>query len=157
MMKLRKLSLPLLAAALLALGGCGHVDKAYKGSDDKNFHIHAIVENSDSNRVFIYVYDINAECKRDYLGAIELEEDKQDVDYGLPQGKHLVLEIEFVMAGGGGVVRNGSQYAVQTTGGQNYYADVRYKNRMYKASLAEGRGGSKHVLEPATRKGCGIF
>lgn len=156
-MKFTKATWLLLAAFLLTLAGCSHVDKAYEGTSDKNFHIHAVVDNDDGHRVFIYVYDINAECKRDYLGAIELEENKQDVEYGLPQGKHLVLEIEFVMAGGGGVVRNGSQYAVQTTGGQQYYADVRYKNRMYKASLAEARGGSRHTLEPASRKGCGIF
>ncbi|HEY5993586.1 MAG TPA: hypothetical protein VIU46_03200 [Gallionellaceae bacterium] len=149
--------LALLAAALLALGGCAHVDKAYESTTDKNFHIHADVDNSDSNRAFIYVYDINAECKRDYLGAIELEENQHDVEYGLPVGKKLVLEIEFVMAGGNTVVRDSRQYPLQTRSGQDYYADVRYKSRMFKASMAEGRGANRHALEHATHKGCGVF
>ena len=146
-----------LLAALLALGGCAHVDKAYEGTSDKNFHIHADVDNSDANRAFVYVYDIDAACKRTYLGAIELEEDKHDADYGLPVGKKLVVEIEFVMAGGHTVVRDSNQYPLQTRAGQEYFADVRYKSRMHKSSMAEGRGGNRHALEHATRKGCGIF
>lgn len=157
-MKLTTLKwLPPVLAVLLALGGCAHVDKVYESTSDKNFHIHADVDNNDEHRAYVYVYDIDAACKRTYLGAIELLEDQKNVDYGLPSGKNLIVTVEFVMAGGGTVVRDATDYQVQTRPGQEFYADVRYKSRMFKAKMAEGHGSIRHTLERAPRGGCGVI
>lgn len=151
-----KRQMPVLAA-LLALGGCAHVDKVYESTPDKNFHIRADVDNDDGHRAYVYVYDIDAACKRTYLGAIELMEDQKSVDYGLPQGKRLIVTVEFVMAGGGTVVRDATDYQVQTRPGQEFYADVRYKSRMFKAKMAEGHGSARRTLERAPHGGCGVI
>jgi hypothetical protein len=133
---------PLMVAAfLLMLGGCATSgEKPYASVGEKNFHIHSVVDHTDDLRAYLYVYDVDASCKRNYLGYIDLPQDTQRLDYGLPLDKHLVVEAEFVMVGGDGVVRDDSDFDLHTAAGRQFYVDIHFKNRIYKVGMAERRG-----------------
>ncbi len=146
---LRNLMLASLAA--LALAGCASDgEKAYTSNGKNNFHIQSNVESARGRATFLYIYDVNGNCEKNYLGYIRLEPDKNALDYNLPEGKLLVVTAEFVLD----YARNSTEYLIQTQPGQNYYADVRFKGSMYKFTMAEGRGGAKRAVANVPRGGC---
>ena len=139
------------AAAALVLGGCAsNGEKEYTSKGSNNFHIQSAVDKSSGRATFLYIYDVNDKCEKNYLGYIQLEPDKDALDYNLPEGKLMVVTAEFVL----GYARNSTEYLIQTQPGQNYYADVRFKGSMYKFTLYEGRGGAKKVVANVPRGGC---
>ncbi len=139
------------ASAALALAGCaGDGEKAYESKGRNNFHIQSSVEEARGRASFLYIYDVNDKCEKNYLGYIRLEQDKNSQEYNLPENKLLVVTAEFVLD----YARNSTEYLLQTRAGQDYYADVRFKGSMYKFILAEGRGGARHVVTNAPRGGC---
>lgn len=139
------------ATAALALAGCAsNGEKEYTSQGKTNFHVQSAVETARGRATFLYIYDVNDKCEKNYLGYIRMEPDKNALDYTLPEGKLLVVTAEFVLD----YARNSTEYLIQTQPGQNYYADVRFKGSMYKFTLYEGRGGAKKVVANVPRGGC---
>ncbi len=141
--------LMLAASAALALAGCAG-EQAYESKGRNNFHIQSSVEEARGRATFLYIYDVNDKCEKNYLGYIRLEQDKNSLEYNLPDNKLLVVTAEFVLD----YARNSTEYLLQTHTGQDYYADVRFKGSMYKFILAEGHGGTRRVVTNAPRGGC---
>jgi hypothetical protein len=147
------LKLMLVAAAAFALGGCASSgEKEYAGTGKNNLHIQSSVEVARGRAAFLYIYELDAKCERNYLGYIRLEQDKPALEYALQTGKPMVITAEFVLGGS----RNSVEYLIQPQPGQDYYADVRFKDRMYKFNLAESHGSARRAVNNAPHGGCAM-
>lgn len=146
-------NLTLLCAASLMLGGCASSgEKEYENKGRNNFHIQSSVEEARGRATFLYIYDVNDKCEKEYLGYIRLKPDTAKLEYSLPESKLLLVKAEFVLD----YARNASEYLVQTRSGQDYYADVRFKGSMFKFVLAEGHGGARRAVDYTPRLACKI-
>ena len=143
---------------LLALAGCGTPDKIYQSTPEKNLRI-AGKTLGDSfaqvNRIYLYVYEVNRQCKLDYLGHVAL--DKPTLEVGLPTGKPLMLTAEFASGGrfDRSGVRNSYSYALELRPGYDYAAEIVHTEQFHKFALSEGRrGGTMRALQRQGLEGC---
>jgi hypothetical protein len=149
---IRKLQL-IVMAAVLALGGCATSgEKEYTSAGKNNLHIRASVEDARGRATFMYIYELDEKCERNYLGYIRLEQDKPTLDYGLPEGKPLLVTAEFVLDRS----RNATEYLIQPKAGQEFFADVRFQGSIYKFTLAESHNGSarRNIERGGSHGGC---
>src|SRR3954463_5791419 len=144
--------------AALAAGGCSTPDKVYESTPERNLRI-AGKTLGDSfaqvNRMFLYVYEVNRQCKLDYLGHVAL--DKPALEVGLPTGKPLMLRAEFASGGrfDRSGVRNSYSYALELRPGYDYAAEIVHTAQFHKFALSEARrGGPMRALERRGLEGC---
>ncbi len=143
---------------LLALAGCSTPDKVYESTPEKNLRI-AGKTLGDSfaqvNRIYLYVYEVNRQCKLDYLGHVAL--DKPTLEVGLPTGKLLMLSAEFASGErfGRSGVRNSYSYALELRPGYDYAAEIVHTEQFHKFALSEARrGGPMRALQRQGLEGC---
>jgi hypothetical protein len=148
----------LAALPLLLAGGCSTPDKVYESTPEKNLRI-AGKTLGDSfaqvNRMYLYVYEVNRQCKLDYLGHVAL--DKPALEVGLPTGKPLMLTAEFASGGrfDRSGVRNSYSYALELRPGYDYAAEIVHTAQFHKFALSEARrGGPMRALERRGLEGC---
>jgi len=143
---------------LLALAGCSTPDKVYQSTPEKNLRI-AGKTLGDSfaqvNRMYLYVYEVDRQCKLDYLGHVAL--DKPALEVGLPTGKLLMLTAEFASGGrfDRSGVRNSYSYALELRPGYDYAAEIVHTEQFHKFALSEARrGGTMRALQRQGLEGC---
>jgi hypothetical protein len=149
-------------AALVALtatvAACATPDKVYESAAEKNLRITAKTAGNSFATVratFLYVYEVTADCKLDYLGHVVVNTPTLEV--GLPTGKPLMLAAEFARGGrfDHSGLRNEYSYLLQPRSGYQYAAEIIHDEQFHKFALAEGRrGGPMRALERRSREGC---
>jgi hypothetical protein len=138
----------------LAAGGCGTADKVYQSNGEKNLRITAKTLGDSFatvNAMYLYVYEIDRQCKLDYLGHVAV--DKPALEVGLPTGKPLVLTAQFASGGrfDRSGLRNSYSYLIELRPGYHYAADIQHQPQFHKFALSEGRRGGP--MRGVERKG----
>lgn len=149
-------------AALVALtatvAACATPDKVYESTAEKNLRITAKTAGGSFATVratFLYVYEVTADCKLDYLGHVVVNAPTLEV--GLPTGKPLMLAAEFARGGrfDHSGLRNQYSYVLHPRSGYQYAAEIIHDEQFHKFALAEGRrGGPMRALERRSTEGC---
>lgn len=151
----RKAALVALTAAVAA---CATPDKVYESTAEKNLRITAKTAGGSFATVratFLYVYEVTADCKHDYLGHVVV--DTPTLEVGLPTGKPLVLAAEFARGGrfDRSGLRNQYSYLLRPRSGYQYAAEIIHDEQFHKFALSEGRrGGPMRALERRSTEGC---
>jgi hypothetical protein len=151
----RKAALVALTATLAA---CATPDKVYESTAEKNLRIRAKTAGNSFATVratFLYVYEVMADCKLDYLGHVVVNTPTLEV--GLPTGKPLMLAAEFARGGRfqHSGLRNQYSYLLQPRSGYQYAAEIIHDEQFHKFALAEGRrGGPMRTVERRSTEGC---
>jgi hypothetical protein len=158
MLPIRLQRLLFVMTVLVALTGCASGERVFTSAEKKNLHIATSLEPNSFGSVratFLYVYEMDTRCKPNYLGYVRLEQ--PTIELGLPTGTLLVLTAEFMTRGrfSESEVRNAYEYLIQPQPGQEYFADIRHQNNLYKFSLTESRnGGAKRNVDRKGGEAC---
>jgi hypothetical protein len=136
------------ALALAVAAGCGST-KHYADLPEKNLQINASLSGS---KAVMGVHRLDAQCRTEYEGVVEL--DRPRVDVGLPAGRASLLVFEFY----GSSFLSGSHSIKQEARlvprpGYRYEARVSYKDSLYDVELREidPRSGAGRELDSRRR------
>jgi hypothetical protein len=137
------------ALALAAAAGCA-ATKHYADLPEKNLRVRASLADS---KALMGVHSLDAQCRTQYEGAVELERPLLDV--GLPAGRASLLVFEFYGSSffsGSHSIKKEARIAPRA--GYRYEALVTYKDSLYDVQLREidPRSGASRELD--TRRGC---
>lgn len=131
-----------LAALLLLLAGCASGVKPYADGGEGNLSIRT----SSSARASLDVHSVDAQCRAQYLGSVDL--DKPAVAVGVPAGRLSYLEFGF--AGSGFFSRRthtSRGTLLEPKPGARYEVDVTYRDDIYGVVLREkpARGAAREL------------
>ena len=142
----------LLTASLLA--GCSGI-KPYRNVAEKNLHIKTKADSGSffsSVRTAVDIYRVNADCKTEYEGTVQL--DKPSVDIGIPSNRLSYLVFVFssssFFANTSGTITHNN--LLKTRAGYNYEIHVSYKDDIYNVVIQETHPGGHAGREIEARK-----
>lgn len=146
----------MLGAALLA--GCSGI-KPYPDTTPKNLSVTTEAPSGSvlsRMRVALHVHRVDAGCKTDYQGTVQLDEPA--IRVGIPADRQSYLVFTF----SGSSLLEGSSHMsygtlLQPRAGLGYEARVRYKDGIYHVELRESgaRGAAGREIERRTLADCG--
>jgi len=126
----------LLFVLVAAFVGCSSL-KLYPDNLYKNLSIKLQKDKSTfftDIETYLHIYKIDKQCKRTYMGSVELN--KKNMQVGLPVNQKLFLDFAFVRAGGGSssVIKEGTMINVKSK--TRYLADVLFEDGIYDVSMS---------------------
>jgi hypothetical protein len=156
MMRPRWVGVLLLGAVLLA--GCSGI-KTYPNDLPKNLLVRTEATSGSafsSMRVALHVHQVDASCRTEYQGTVQLNE--PSIGVGVPAGRMSYLVFTFSgssLLGGSSSTRY--ETLLQPRAGYTYDARVRYKDGIYHVEIRESgaRGVSARELERRNLADCG--
>lgn len=141
--------------AFVLLFGCAGI-KTYPNTPDKNLRVRTA---TDSGSLFskvcvaVDIYRVDAECKTEYEGTVQL--DARSVDVGIPAGR--LSYLVFVFARSGFLSRSSSATTYDTLlmprTGQTYDVSVRYRDDIYNVVIREANSWGR-VIGPKNLQDC---
>jgi hypothetical protein len=146
----------LLAASLFS--GCSGL-KTYPDTAPKNLQIRT--ETSSGSlfskvRAAVHVHRVDASCKTEYQGTVELGE--PSVQVGLPVDRVSLMAFVFTSSAtlGGSSRSIRVEHLLKPRAGYTYQANLSYKDSMYNVVLREidPRRSSSREIERRSTKGC---
>lgn len=128
--------------AVLALGlfaGCSEI-KVYPNTLEKNLEIRTVTKSGSffsKVRTRLHVYRLDAPCRLEYLGTVDL--DRPALGVGIPAGRPSYLAFAFAssafLGGTQGVTTQGTLLTPRA--GYRYDIDVSYEDNIYNVVLRE--------------------
>lgn len=140
--------------ALALLAGCASGIKDYPDSHQKNAVLRVKSDRGSfftKTRPDVHLYSVDASCKAQYLGTVELDQPK--IHIGLPIGQTVLLAFEFSSESLGG--RQASTLIEMMTTprkGMRYEFDVLYQKKSYTATGTEFHPGQSKGREMEHRR-----
>ena len=146
-------------AAAVLLAGCSGI-KTYPNDLPKNLHVRTEAASGSafsSLRVALHIHQVDAACRTEYQGTVQL--DAPAIDVGLPSGRMSYLIFTFSGSSflGGSSSSTRHETLLQPRAGYAYDARVRYKEGIYHVELREtgARGAAGREIERRTLADCG--
>lgn len=145
-----------IAAGLIGacvLAGCSGL-KTYPDTTPKNLVVRTEARSGSvmgSTRVSVHIHEVDAGCRTQYLGTVQLSE--PTVEIGIPPGRPSYLVFNFHSSSFLGSSTGSINYETLLTprSGSAYEARVRYKDGLYHVVIRESRARGKPVREIARR------
>jgi len=150
-----------LLSAYILLAGCSWI-KTYQSTQPKNFHIET---ETDSGSIFskvraaVDIYRVNADCKTEYEGTVQLK--TSSVNVGIPSNRLSYLVFVFARSG---VLSSTSSTITYSTLllpriGNNYDIKVSYIDNIYNVVIRETDPHKKksREIERKDLNDCGSF
>ncbi|MDX1431336.1 MAG: hypothetical protein R3286_02690 [Gammaproteobacteria bacterium] len=135
-----------LAAAVLLIGCSGAF--TYPNTHARNLRIHTHTDSGSpfsSVHAALGIYEVDANCRIEYRGSVDLDQDT--VDVGIPSNRPSYLVFEFY----GGSFLAGSSRSItwetllEPATGRSYDIEVSYVDDIYDVRISESRPGSAAV------------
>ena len=128
----------LIILVILLLGGCTNT-KPYPNKTIKNLHISTYKKNASiltGIDVDLHIYQIEENCKKNYLGSIDLEK-RNSIDLGLPQNRWIMLSVVFgyTSIGFSGEIKE--NYFLKPRKGYRYRMKVMHYKKVYNVEIFE--------------------
>jgi hypothetical protein len=128
---------------LALLSACSGI-KTYPNDHPANMKV---VAKTDSGSILqgidtmVHIYTVSNKCESEYLGTVELDDNKSDV--GLPVGQLLYLNFVFVRGGffSSSTSSTGIDTLLRPKPGAHYLADLQYLDDMYDMEIWERTSG----------------
>ena len=140
-------------AALLA--GCSGL-KTYPNAHEKNALVRVKNEGGgffSRTRPDVHLFSVDAACRAQYLGTVELDEPV--VEIGLPLGQTVLLEFAFSKSTFGGAHSvTGIEMMARPRRGVRYEFDVAYLKNGYTATGVELQQGRRSEIEHRRLRDC---
>ena len=147
---MRRLVAGACAAAFTALAGCSGLKPYRDELPAKNLSIRTATSSGSmftSVRAALDVYGVDASCRTQYLGTVEL--DQSAVAVGIPADRGSYLVFNFLSSSflGGSRGRISREVFIQPRADQRYEIDVTYRDDLYDVVLREKlpRGAAREV------------
>ena len=147
------------AAALAASAGCSGIKPYPNDLSAKNLSVRTVASSGSvfSNvHVELDVHGVDASCRTQYLGTMQL--DQPSVAVGIPADRGSYLVFRFLSSSflGGSRGQISREVFIKPTPGQRYEIDVTYRDDLYDVVLREPspRGAARDVPLPG-RSACG--
>ena len=137
----------LIGACVLA--GCSGI-KTYPDTSPKNLIVRTEASSGSvwgSTRVSVHIHEVDAGCRTQYLGTVELNEPK--VEIGIPPGRPSYLVFNFHSSSFLGGTSGSINYETLFTprAGATYEAGARYRDGIYEVVIRESRARGKFGRE----------
>ena len=138
------------AAALAALGGCSGLKPYPNDLPAKNLSIRTATSSGSafsSVRAALDVYGVDASCRTQYLGTVELDAPSTTVAIAADRGSVLVFNFMSSSFLGGSRGRISREVFIKPRADQRYEIDVTYRDDLYDVVLRERlpRGAAREV------------
>src|SRR5687767_8024245 len=147
----------LLGAGLL--GGCSGI-KTYPDDLPKNLQVRTDAASGSafsSMRVALHIHQVDANCRTDYQGTVQLNE--PSIGVGIPPGRMSYLIFTFSGSSFLGGSSSSARYEtlLQPRAGYTYDARARYKDGIYHVEIRENdpRRAAGREIERRSLAGCG--
>jgi hypothetical protein len=147
----------LLGASLL--GGCSGI-KTYPDDLPKNLHVRTDAASGSafsSLRVALHIHQVDASCRTDYQGTVQLNE--PSIGVGVPPGRMSYLIFTFSGSSFLGGSSSSARYEtlLQPRAGYTYDARARYKDGIYHVEIRENdpRRPAGREIERRSLADCG--
>jgi hypothetical protein len=141
------------AAALVALAGCSGLKPYPNDLPAKNLSIRTAASSGSafsSVRAALDVYGVDASCRTQYLGTVELDQAATAVGIPVDRGSYLVFNFMSSSFLGGSRGRISREVFIRPKADQRYEIDVTYRDDLYDVVLRErtARGAAREVPLP---------
>jgi hypothetical protein len=151
MIHLRRAAVWLLGAGLLA--GCSGI-KAYPDTSPRNLFVKTEARSGSafgSVRVSVHIHQVDASCRTEYLGTVQLNEPA--VEIGLPPDRPSYLVFNFYSSSflGGSTGSINYETLLQPRAGYTYDATARYVDGIYLVEIRESSARGSAGRELAQR------
>ncbi|MGH8648183.1 MAG: hypothetical protein ACREUP_02590 [Burkholderiales bacterium] len=153
---------PRIAACLLGAGllaGCSGI-KTYPDSSPRNLFVKTEARSGSafaSVRVAVHIHQVDASCRTEYLGTVQLNE--PTVEIGIPPGRQSYLVFNFYSSSflGGSSGSINYETLLQPRAGYTYDASARYVDGLYHVVIRESRarGSAGREIGRAGLNECG--
>ena len=151
MIRLLRVAVWLLGAALLA--GCSGL-KTYPDTSPRNLIVKTEASSGSAfsrMRVAVHIHEVDANCRTQYLGTVQLNE--PTVQIGVPLDRSSYLEFSFLsstfLGGSSGTISY--ETLLRPRAGYTYDATARYADGIYYVSIRESGARGKAGREIARR------
>lgn len=128
----------------MLLAGCSNL-KTYSNDLTKNIFVKAKIESSVKARIDIF--DINQKCDGEYVGTVDLDENK--TNFGLRKSRISYLDFRFISSGffSSTTSSSGLSTLIKPQKGYTYDVSVSYQDNIYDVEIREKRAKSKKGKE----------
>ena len=138
------------AAALAALPGCSGIKPYPNDLPAKNLNIRTTTSSGSafsSVRAALDVYGVDASCRTQYLGTVDLDRPSMAVGIPADRGSYLVFNFLSSAFLGGSRGRISREVFIKPQADQRYEIDVTYRDDLYDVVLREQlpRGAAREV------------
>ena len=148
-----------LVAAAVLLSGCSGI-KTYPNDLPKNLQVRTEATSGSafsSMRVALHIHQVDASCRTEYQGTVQLNE--PSIGVGVPSGRMSYLVFTFSGSSFLGGSSSSTRYEtlLQPRAGYTYEARARYKDGIYHVEIRENdpRRSASREIERRTLADCG--